>query len=118
MLRRDRVDDASIVLVSDLETAPEDFGALTRTLAELRRRGIGFTLVPLAPSSESRLLFERALGPDAFADVTPTGDERRRRAAEGRAPLALVAFGALFFVALAAHERWTARLRLPRGSAA
>ena len=54
MLERDEVAKGSILLVSDLETAPDDVPALTRTIAGLQRADIALRVVPLAPSSDAR----------------------------------------------------------------
>lgn len=116
MLARDRVENGSILLVSDLQTAPEDVPALARTVERLRRDGISLRVVPLSPLSDGRVLFEGLLGREAFAAPIhqPAGQPPLLRGdARSRVPVALVLLGSLFLVALAAHERFTARLPLP-----
>jgi hypothetical protein len=117
MLRRDRVKDGSILLVSDLETAPTDFEDLGRTLSKLRRSSIPVRLVPLSPSSDAVNLFQSLLGRDAFlAPVEPSAGEvpRIESALRGRTPVGLLAAVCLLFLALGAHERFAGRLALPR----
>jgi hypothetical protein len=117
MLRRDRVKDGSILLVSDLETAPSDYDALGGVLSRLRRSSIPVRLVPLSPSSDAVTLFQRLLGPEAFlTEVQPsTGNVPRIESTlRGRTPIGLLLAACLLFVVLAAYERFAGRLTLPR----
>jgi hypothetical protein len=119
MLRRDRVKDGSILLVSDLETAPTDFEDLGRVLSRLRRSHVPVRLVPLSPSSDAVNLFESLLGQAAFLNpIEPSsgGVPQIQTALRGRVPLGLLIATALLFVALALHERLAGRLTLPRKS--
>ena len=115
MLERDAVQNGAVLLVSDLETAPDDVGRLARTITELDRAGISLRVFPLAPSSDARALFAGLLEDGAFAapldsaDAQPTQSE-----AQTRVPVVLFVLGALMFVALALHERFGGRLLLPR----
>ena len=116
-LERDEVANGSIRLVSDLETAPEDVGALARTIASIRQAGIGLAVVPLAPSSDAVTLFEGLLGKDAverFVQQTPEAERPDAGSAPVELPTALLVLGALVFLFLAAHERLAGRLALPR----
>jgi hypothetical protein len=119
MLRRDGVTNGSILLVSDLSTAPSDLSDLGKQLDHLSRSPIAVRVVPLAPSSDGVLLVERTLGPDAFTGpLSPTSDEEARLDAPSRgdSPTALLVLGTLVFLALAAHERFAGRLALPAPS--
>jgi hypothetical protein len=118
MLERDRVDNGSILLVSDLETAPDDVPNLTRVLREIETHGIPVRVVPLSPTGESRALFETLLGREALSEPPPPiAAGERPAAALGGADLpgALLVLGAVLFLALAAHERFAGRLALPVG---
>ena len=115
IIERDRVSNPSILLVSDLETAPEDVPQLVETVDEIRRSSIAFHVVGLAPSSDARLIFEGLLQREQFTlpqggsgDAPPPAYE-----ATSSLPVALLVLGAFFFLALAAHERFTGRLALP-----
>ncbi|HLE98653.1 MAG TPA: vWA domain-containing protein [Gaiellaceae bacterium] len=115
MLERDEVENGSIILISDLETAPDDVPPLASTVEDLDRAGVRLRVVGLAPSSESQVIFRGLLGDDAF--LPGTGAEPstpKPRTAGEVVPLGLVVLGGLFFLALATHERFTARLGLPR----
>jgi len=119
MLRRDQVERGSILLVSDLQTAPADYGELGRTLRRLRRSPISVRVVPLSPLSDGVKLFETLLGREAFLDsIEPSAGDvpRIESSLHGRLPLGLLVTGALLFLALASHERYASRLALPRAS--
>ncbi len=117
MLERDEVDAGSILLVSDLETAPDDVPSLARTIAGIDRAGIRLRIVPLAASSEALSLFEGLLEEDAiagFAQQSPDAAEQDGRPARVEIPTSLLVLGALALLFLAAHERLAGRLALPR----
>ena len=116
MLEGDRVEDGSILLVSDLETSPDDVPETARVLRAITRAGTPVRLLALGPSSDARALFGGILGPGAFAPLTdgpvraPEPPDARRRPL----PLALILLAVLVLVALAGHERYAGRLALPR----
>jgi hypothetical protein len=116
MLKRDKVRNGFIVLVSDLETAPEDVQAMSRTLQDLQRDEIDLRVVPISPSSDGLRLYQGLLGPKAFSSLPgSSGEERRFESTLGSSiPTALLVLGALLFAALALHERFSGRLALPR----
>jgi len=115
MLERDGVENGSILLVSDLETAPDDVPQLTQTVEGLRRSSVDLRVYPLAPSSDGRLIFEGLLEEGAFAAPLDAEEESPvRSGARSRVPVALLVFGGLLFAALALHERFGGRLALPR----
>jgi hypothetical protein len=115
MLERDGVRDGSILLVSDLETAPDDVPELASTVEDIRQSAIDLRVVALAPSSDARLIFEGLLEEGAFA-APPDSEEALPAASEARSnvPLALLVLGACLFAALALHERFGGQLALPR----
>lgn len=121
MLDRDQVAAGSVLLVSDLETAPEDVLPLARTISELDRDDVALRVVPLAPSSDALSLFaeyidETSLG--GFGEQAPGSEQSAARPAAVKLPLVLLALGVLAFVLLALHERFSGRLALPRPSRA
>ena len=118
ILLRDRVENASILLVSDLETAPEDVPTLVQTVETIRRSDISFRVVGLAPSSDARAIFEGLLQRGEFRLPTDTvaGDpEASANETTSALPTTLLILGACFFLALAVHERYAGRLALPAG---
>lgn len=116
-LERDEVASGSILLVSDLETAPDDVPALARTIADIDRAGVRLRIVPLAPSSDALSLFEGLLEEDAiagFAQQATTGEQPDTGSTGVDIPVALLVLGAVVFCLLAAHEQFAGRLALPR----
>ena len=119
LLERDGVASGSVLLVSDLETAPDDVPALARAIAGLDQAGIRLRVVPLAPSKDALSLFEGLLEEDAiagFAQQSPSGEEPEARSSGVELPVWLLVLGGLAFLLLAAHERFAGRLALPRVS--
>ncbi len=115
MLERDGARNGSILLVSDLETAPDDVPELARTVDAIRATSISLRVYPLAPSSEALLVFEGLLEEGAFAAPVASGDGRPVASeARSRVPVAFLVLGGLLFLALALHERFGGRLALPR----
>ena len=118
MLERDAVERGSILLVSDLETAPDDIPALARTVQSLRESSIELRAVGLAPSSDARLIFGGLLEANQFDAPAGTEDEFLSSSeATSRVPQTLLVLGLCFFLALAAHERFGGRLGLGRARA-
>jgi len=116
MLQRDQIAKGSILLVSDLETAPDDVPALTRTIDGLRRADIKLRVVPLGPSSDALSLFSGLLDKDAVAAFT-NGPDRAAPVTASTAvdtPFVFLVLGLLVFGLLAAHERFSGRIALPR----
>jgi hypothetical protein len=121
MLERDRVRNGSILLLSDLETAPEDLQALLRTLGDLRASAIRVRIVPLSAGREALQNVRSVLGEEVFAPPTPFEGEPGqpvRIASGGALPGLLIVLGALCLAALGAHERLAGRLAVPRPEAA
>ena len=116
MLERDEVEKGSILLVSDLETAPDDVPALARTIAGIDRAGIKLRVVPLNPSSDAVALFSGLLEPDAVATFgqNPAQGEPEATPTAVDTPVVFLLLGVLVFGLLAAHERFSGRIALPR----
>ena len=79
ILERDEVEDASILLVSDLETAPDDVPALVQTVDTIRRSDVAFRVVGLGPSSDARAIFEGLLQRGEFEVALGPRLRRARR---------------------------------------
>ena len=117
MLERDNVRAGSILLVSDLETAPDDVPAVARTVDALRRSSIELRVFGLSPSTDARVLFEGFLDQGAFAAPGEQDEEAASETSvENRWPQMLVLLGALFFLALTALERFGAGLAVTAGT--
>jgi hypothetical protein len=119
MLRRDRVSPASILLVSDLETAPTDYTPLGRTLRSLVDADVTVRVAALSPSSDALSFVGEILGPDALVDVvTPSGGEAAPLdvSLRGETPTILLLASVLALLVLALHEVLAGRLALPAGA--
>jgi hypothetical protein len=115
MLVRDGIGHGTLLLLSDLLTAPEDVPRLARTLQELQDAGISVKVVPLNPLKDGRTIFEGLLGKQALiAPSRIASSEPLPTAPSSGLPIALLVMGALVLVVLAAHERFAGRLWLPR----
>jgi hypothetical protein len=116
MLERDGVHSGAVLLASDLETAPDDVPALTRTIQSLRQADIALHVVALGPSSNARLIFEDTIQHGPFEAPTPSGTETARVSETTvTLPVTLFILSGLFFLALAGHERYAGRLGLAAG---
>jgi hypothetical protein len=115
MLEGDNVKNRSILLISDLETAPDDVPATARVLRSITRAGTPIRLLALGPSSDARTLFGGILGQQAFTPLIERPNQAPEPPPAGRRPVPqlLLVLGALFLLALAAHERFAGRLALP-----
>lgn len=119
MLKRDHVSPGSILLVSDLETAPTDYTTLGRSLRHLAASNVKLRVAALSPSSEALNLFGGILGRQAFVDVVEpsAGDTKPLDITlHGATPFVLIFASALTLLALAAHELLAGRLALPAGA--
>jgi hypothetical protein len=116
MLERDQIAKGSILLVSDLETAPDDIPALARTIGGIERADIKLRVVPLNPNSDAVALFSGLLERDAVAAFAqgPARDEPEAASTAVDTPVVFLVLGLLVFGLLAAHERFSGRIALPR----
>jgi von Willebrand factor type A domain len=119
MLVRDGVSPASILLISDLESAPTDLTDLGKVLSRIQSSSTTMRVVPLSASSDGIAFFGGILGSDAFVDpVEPNAGETRTLeiSLRGETPLWLLLTSGLVLLVLAAHERFAGRLALPAGA--
>jgi hypothetical protein len=106
-----------LLLVSDLDTAPDDVPRVATTFNAFRNEGVPFRIVALTPRADNLALFRSLAGAGAFADPltrTGGGTGATEGAVEGGPPWALIAIAALVLGALAVNEHWVGRLPLPR----
>ena len=114
MLERERVEAGSILLVSDLETSPEDVPVLARVVRTMQEGSVKLRVVSLGTSSDGRRIFEGLVQPGAF-DAPEPGSVQIRDPGPLSAgvPQRLVVLALLLFVVLALHEHLGGRLALP-----
>ena len=115
ILDRDGVKNGSILLVSDLVTAPEDVAELTRTLHTLKRQSITVRVVPLSPLQTGRAVFETLLGKSALIEPSELQNPKRvSTRTQAPLPTEFLVLGGVLLALLAAHEHFAGRLGLPR----
>lgn len=107
----------SILLVSDLDTAPDDVPRVAQTFNTFRNEGVKFRIVALSPRGDNLSLFQNLAGRGAF--VSHLGSVRgaagqTEGALQGQIPWSLLVVAALVLLALAANEHWNGRLPVPR----
>jgi hypothetical protein len=107
-LRRDGIEDGSVLLVSDLDDDPTDLSRLNREVDALRRAGTELRVIGLDPSDDDRRLFDR-LAPGSLvsdAEVVPEGLEEPRAIIGADVPDGLVIGGAALLLLLVLNEYW------------
>lgn len=117
-LLRDRVEDGTIVVASDLEVFADDVARLPAVLMELHRHGTKLRIIPLDARDEQKRFFEQLAGPDVFIDsalvAAAGGGLGARDLAEEQLPWLFIAIALFLAVLLAANERLCARVEIPR----
>jgi hypothetical protein len=113
MLKRDRVSNGAVVLISDLADAPNDRALLGQTLASYVTDRIPIKIVALDPTPEDAQLFERALahGGGSVETLGPTTHALAHRRTAPALPTALLAAALALAVVLGVNELALARLR-------
>ncbi len=106
MLKRDRIANGSVVLISDLADAPNDRPQLARTLVAYARDSIPIKVVGLDPSPQDAALFRGALA-HGGGSVTTLGGALRQgapRRAGPAFPVGLVGAAGALALLLALNE--------------
>jgi hypothetical protein len=115
VLQRDRINDATVLLISDLEAPESDRLRIVDTITTLQNDGVELRVVPLFAQPQNRAFFAQLVGRDAFVAesslVRPI--ESDELGLGGTTPWLFLAFGAALVAALAANERWCGRLAVP-----
>ena len=117
VLEDEGLGNGSVLLLSDLDTAPSDETNLTRVLASFQTDRIPLRVVPLFPNSSDRLYFQDLVGESAFVTPQQLDAQLGRAVGEdlvGADPALLALFGGLLIFALAANEWWCRRVEVPR----
>jgi hypothetical protein len=118
MVDRDHLKRATILLVSDLETAGEDRPAFAENLIRIRNDPrLTLRIAPLYAIPEERAFVARFVPRDAFvkaAQIRGHGPAEPRRRLLAHTPWALIVAGALLILALGANELLCGRVELRR----
>jgi hypothetical protein len=108
-----------ILLVSDLDTAPDDVPRVALTFNQFRAQGVPFRIVAVTPRADNLTLFKNLAGAGAFTHPVrgASGGLGQTEGAEGgHTPWMLIVLAVLVLAALAANEHWCGRLPVPRTS--
>ena len=106
-----------ILLVSDLDTAPDDVPRVALAFNQFRAQGVPFRIVAVSARADNLSLFKNLAGPGAFTHPvqrTSGGIGQTEGAQGGHTPWALIALALCVLAALAANEHWNGRLPVPR----
>jgi hypothetical protein len=109
-----------ILLVSDLDTAPDDVPRVALTFNQFRAQGVPFRIVAVTPRSDNLDLFKNLAGPGAFTHPLrgSSGGVGQTSGAEGgHTAWVLIILALLVLAGLAANEHWNGRLPVPRTTA-
>ena len=108
-----------ILLVSDLDTAPDDVPRVALAFNQFRNQGVPFRIVAVTPREDNLSLFKNLAGPGAFTQpVRRSGGSIGSTSGGegGHTPWTLIGLALLVMTALAANEHWNGRLPVPRAS--
>ena len=108
-----------ILLVSDLDTAPDDVPRVALAFNQFKAQGVPFRIVAVSPRADNLSLFKNLAGAGAFTHPvqrTSGALGPTEGAQGGHTPWALIALALCVLAALAANEHWNGRLPVPRTS--
>jgi hypothetical protein len=108
-----------ILLVSDLDTAPDDVPRVALAFNQFRAQGVPFRIVAVTPREDNLSLFKNLAGPGAFTQPvqrTSSSGGSASGSEGGRTPWTLIGLALFVMAALAANEHWNGRLPVPRTS--
>jgi len=86
MIERDHIRNGSVLLITDLETAPEDVEDFLAALRSFRTKGIPVKIVPLSAGHEAVTSVKAVLGPNAFAPQASNGFDETNKTSFGFTP--------------------------------
>ena len=113
VLERDHTENASVLLVSDLDDSSTDVPLLTDEVAQYRKHGTRLRVAPLFPTPENLSFFTGLAGANAVLGDRELLDNSRvaeRQGVVGSFPFWIFVGGAALLLGLAANERLTRRL--------
>jgi hypothetical protein len=112
VLQRDEIEEASVLLISDLEAPQTDHLRIVDTVTTLQNDGVEVRVVPLFAQPQNRAFFAELVGRESF--VAETNLVRPIESDElglgGDVPWLYLILGVALVGLLAANERWCGRL--------
>jgi Mg-chelatase subunit ChlD len=121
IIRRDRITNPSVVLISDLDFDQQDFTPLEVIIQTYARERLPIRVVALSPERRAGLLLDRFREVPSVAGAEVAYVGAAEASAEGGRPIALAVLGALLLLLLGANELACGRLTwltAPRGEPA
>ena len=115
VLEEEKIENGSIVLVSDLDTAPSDESVLSSTVANIESKGIELRVVPLLANGgdlTERIVGKKNITPPQLAAQNRARSPTRRCSAR-TCRRSHCSAGSCSFL-LAVNEWWGARVEVPR----
>jgi hypothetical protein len=117
VLDEEKITNGSIVLVSDLDTAPSDESVLSSIVAGIQSKGIELRVVPLLANGQDLAYFKQIVGEENIVTPPQLASQNRALADSslfGANPSALALLGGLVLFLLVVNEWWGARVEVPR----
>ena len=117
VLEREKIENGSIVLLSDLDTAPSDEPGLSQVIANVQSKGIELRVVPLFAFEQDLTFFRQIVGKENLITPPQLAAQNRRKAEStlfGANPATLSLLGGLVLFLLTVNEWWGARVEVPR----
>ena len=115
VLQRDRIEQATVLLISDLEAPQSDRLRIVDMITTLQNDGVDVRIVPLFAQPQNAAFFAQLVGRDSFVSesslVRPI--ESDELGLGGSMPWLFLALGTALVIALAANERSCGRLVVP-----
>ena len=112
IIERDEIEEATVLLVSDLEAPQTDHLRIVDTVTTLQNSGVEVRVVPLFAQPQNRAFFAELVGRESF--VAETSLVRPIESDElglgGEMPWMYLVLGVALVGLLAANERWCGRL--------
>lgn len=115
VLERDEIEQATVLLISDLEAPQSDRARIADMLTRLQTEGVAVRIVSLFAQPQNRAFFADIVGPDAFVAEASLVEpiEADELGLGGTMPWLYIGLGSLLVAALVANERWNGRLLVP-----
>jgi hypothetical protein len=115
VLDRDQIEQATVLLISDLEAPQSDRLRIVDSVTALQNDGYDVRVVPLFSQPQNREFFARLVGPESMVAESSLAApiDADELGLGGSTPWLFLAFGAALVAALAANERWCGRFVVP-----
>jgi hypothetical protein len=117
MLLQAHVKHGTVLLISDLDDDPTDFGPLTQVVSAYQQQGFTIQVIALNPQQQNLRFFQDLLGQNQalpLASLPTTAEARGKISLASAFPGGLAAFAVIVIVLLTLNEWWAEPLRWRR----